>query len=277
MREKCYRQEVVNKALSFLGVTEGSAEHKQIIALYNSCTPHPRGHIMTASEPWCAAFVSAVAIACKTTDIIPVECSCAKLIEKAKEMGIWKEADNYTPKPADIILYDWQDSGKGDNKGAPDHVGIVEKVAGDTIVIIEGNYANAVKRRTLKVDGRFIRGYIVPAYDTTPLISVKEWQLAAIADGFSFPKYGADGEWGDECAGVARKAIIKRRLFYRYKNLTRLVQKALGITVDGKCGKETKAAIIAFQEKHGLTPDGEVGLNTWREILDIPEETKEGE
>ena len=61
-------------------------------------------------------------------------------------------------------MYDWQDSGSGDNTGAPDHVGIVEKVVGSTITIIEGNKGAAVARRTLAVNGRYIRGYCLPNY-----------------------------------------------------------------------------------------------------------------
>jgi hypothetical protein len=79
-------------------------------------------------------------------------------------MGIWVEADNHVPAPGDIIMYDWQDSGSGDNRGGSDHVGIVEKVSGNTITVIEGNYSNAVKRRTLQVNGRYIRGYCVPDF-----------------------------------------------------------------------------------------------------------------
>lgn len=61
-------------------------------------------------------------------------------------------------------MYDWQDTGKGDNTGGADHVGIVEKVVGNTITIIEGNKGEAVARRTLAVNGRYIRGYCLPDY-----------------------------------------------------------------------------------------------------------------
>ena len=99
--------------------------------------------------------------------------------------------------------------------------------------------------------------------------TVKEWQIAAIADGYKFPRYGADGMWGTECASVASKAIVKKRLIYTNKNLTRLVQKAVGVDVDGLCGKDTDAAIRAYQNKHSLVVDGQVGLNTWMKILHI--------
>ena len=36
---------------------------------------------------------------------------------------------------------------------------------------------------------------------------VKQFQTAAISDGFSFPKYGADGKWGSETESVARQAV----------------------------------------------------------------------
>ena len=104
---------------------------------------------------------------------------------------------------------------------------------------------------------------------TAAAISVREWQLAAIADGFTFPKYGADGKWGNECKAVASKAIVKKRDAYKYSNLTKLVQKAVGVTVDGLCGSKTDTAIRAYQQAHGLTVDGCVGLNTWKCILGV--------
>jgi hypothetical protein len=86
------------------------------------------------------------------------------MIEKAKSMGIWVENDAFVPQPGDCIMYDWDDSGKGENKNNPDHVGMVEKVSGKTITVIEGNYSDAVKRRNLTVNGKFIRGYITPKF-----------------------------------------------------------------------------------------------------------------
>ncbi len=89
------------------------------------------------------------------------------MVQGFQKLGRWKEDDSYTPAAGDIIFYDWQDSGSGDNTGAPDHVGIVEKVSGSTITVIEGNYTDSVKRRTLQVNGRYIRGYGLPAYNAS--------------------------------------------------------------------------------------------------------------
>ena len=97
---------------------------------------------------------------------------------------------------------------------------------------------------------------------------VLEWQKAAIADGFKLAS-GADGKWGKECEAVAKQAICKRRTTYKYKNLTKLVQKAVGVKVDGKFGKDTEAAVIKWQKLMGLTADGCVGLNTWKKILGV--------
>ena len=99
---------------------------------------------------------------------------------------------------------------------------------------------------------------------------VYEWQLAAVKDGFSFPRYGADGVWGEECAAVASKAIVEWRSDgYRNKTLTALVQNVVGAKADGLCGRKTDAAIRAWQRAHGLTVDGAIGIKSWRVMLQI--------
>lgn len=99
--------------------------------------------------------------------------------------------------------------------------------------------------------------------------TVLEWQKAAIADGFSFPQYGADGKWGSECESVARKAIVKKRSTYMYPNLTKIVQRAVGAKEDGMFGVDSWAKTTEYQKSKGLAVDGCVGINTWKKILGI--------
>lgn len=166
-----YASKVVEQARAWIGKKEADGTHKTIIDLYNAHTPLARSYKVKYTDSWCATFVSAVAIKLGYTKIIPTECSCQKMIDLFKSMGCWIENENRTPKAGDIIFYDWQDSGSGDNKGWSDHVGIVEKVSLGKITVIEGNYDNAVKRRTISVNGKNIRGYGVPRYDAEPVAS----------------------------------------------------------------------------------------------------------
>ena len=98
-------------------------------------------------------------------------------------------------------------------------------------------------------------------------VSVLDFQKAAIADGFKFAKYGADGKWGAETKAVTKKAIVKKRLTYKYKNLTKLVQGIVGVKTDGLCGKDTVAAIKVWQKKNALKVDGAFGPSCWEKLL----------
>jgi len=166
--------EIIRLAQSWLGIKEGSAEHKALVELYNSFLPHPRGYTMKVTDSWCAMTMACLAIKLGCTDILPVECGCGELIELCKQLGIWVEDDAYIPAPGDLIFYDWGDNGVGDNKGWPDHVGIVEKVAGNIITVIEGNYKDAVSRRTIGVNAMNIRGYAHPKYDPEEVSFIHE-------------------------------------------------------------------------------------------------------
>lgn len=168
MTEAEVRQKVLGFMQGWVGLKRADRSHAPIIDTYNGHKPLPRGYKVTYSDAYCATTVSAAAIKAGFTDIMPVECSCANLISEAQKRGIWQESDAYVPKPADEILYDWDDGANyaaTDNKGHPEHVGMVEKVAGNDITVIEGNMnGGVVGRRTIKVNGRYIRGYITPNY-----------------------------------------------------------------------------------------------------------------
>lgn len=155
---------VIEQAKAWIGRKESDGSHKEIINIYNNHRPLARGYKVKYTDSWCATFVSAVAIKCGCTDVIPTECGCEQMIELFKKSGTWVENENRTPKPGDIIFYDWADNGVGDNKGYSDHVGIVESVSGGKITVIEGNYSDGVGRRVIAVNGKGIRGYGVPKY-----------------------------------------------------------------------------------------------------------------
>lgn len=164
MTEKQIRAQVVATAEAWLGAKTGSAQHKEILKLYNSQRPLPRGTQMQENWAWCAVFVSAVALKLGYRDIMPTEMSCHQMILLYKQIGRWIENDAYVPAAGDVIFYDWQDNGVGDNTGTPDHVGIVTSCDGITIHVIEGNVNSEVGTRVLVVNGRFIRGFGIPDF-----------------------------------------------------------------------------------------------------------------
>ena len=252
-----YANKVVEQAKAWLGLKESDGSYKVILDTYNSQKKLPRGYKMTTADAWCATFVSAVAIKLGYTDIIPPECSCSKMIELLKKIGSFDENDARVPNPGDLLFYDWQDTtgDKGDCVGSVEHIGIVEKVVNGKITVIEGNYSESVKRRTLSVNGKYIRGYGVPKYDTATETqttqttkketmckveikqlskgdkgdTVKALQMLLIGNGVSCGKFGADGSFGND----------------------------------------TVVAVKAYQKKKGLEDDGIVGTNTWNKLLGI--------
>lgn len=189
--------EILKVAKSWIGKNEADGSFKYIIDIYNSHKPLARGHKLKYTDEWCAGTISALSIFCGYTDIIPTECGCQRMIELFKKMGCWIEDENRVPNPGDIIFYDWQDTGKGDCTGWSDHVGIVEKVVGKTIYIIEGNWNKAVSRKTLEVNAKFLRGYAVPKYDKEPAKASKTIKEVA--------QEVIDGKWGN---GSIRKANL---------------------------------------------------------------------
>lgn len=163
--EMALRQAFIAEAEKWLGCNEEDGSHKPIIDLYNSHEPLAQNYIVQYTDSWCATFVSAVAIQCDLTDIIPTECGCQRQIELFQNLDCWEEDDDYLPSPGDIIYYSTGGSKEsGDNKGWADHVGIVVSVESNTITTIEGNYGDKVTYRTIAVGDPLIRGYGLPNF-----------------------------------------------------------------------------------------------------------------
>lgn len=166
MTENEIRNNVLAIAKGWLGCKDSDGSHKKIIDVYNSHKPLARGYKVKYTDAWCSTYVSAVSIKAGLTDIFPTECGCEKHINLFKKLDSFIENDAYTPSPADVIFYDWEDNGVGDNTGSANHVGIVESVSNGVIKVIEGNMDGKVGYRNIKVNGKYIRGFGVPKYSS---------------------------------------------------------------------------------------------------------------
>ena len=295
-----YASKVVEIALGEVGYlekkTNSNLDSKTGNAGYNNWTKYARDLDATPNfynnkkngYAWCDMFVDWVLV-----KAFGVETAKKLLCQPSKSYGAgcyWsaKYYKNngrfYTsnPKPGDQIFF--YNSARNDVV----HTGLVYDVDRNYVYTVEGNTSSTsgvvangggVFCKKYSLNYARIYGYGRPAYDAEPVNNnkpittyaptVKEWQQAAIRDGFKFPKYGADGEWGNECVSVAKKAIVKKRATYTNKNLTKIVQKVVGVAADGLCGKNTDVAIRNWQRANGLEADGQVGLNTRKQMLKV--------
>lgn len=217
-----YVSEIVKLAQSWIGKKESDGSHKEIVDIYNAHNPLARGYAVKYTDSWCATFISALAIKLGYTDIIPTECGCQQMIELLKKIGCWVENDAYVPSSGDIVFYDWQDNGAGDNNGWSDHVGIVETVSGNYAVIIEGNYNDGVGRRTIQINGRYIRGYGVPKFDEEVVAETKPTERLSLDE---IAKEVIAGKWK---SGEERKKMLTEA-GYDYDEVRIRVNQLLGV------------------------------------------------
>lgn len=259
MTENELREKVVEKAVQWLGRNEANGSHKEIIDVYNEIRPLPRGYRMKYTDPWCAAFVSAVAQALGLTHIIFPECGCDAMI------ALYKAAGRYTAResgiviqPGDLIFYDWN------KDGSSDHVGIIIEITASGYRVIEGNKSDSVSTRTVLRNYNLIRGFGLPNYaaeadeeedDGMDEIPVEE--TAAPEESFELTHHVL--RRGD---GMGTRLDLREEV----RSIQRLL-KALGFDLgrwgtDGEFGDCTKQAVIAFQRSVRLPASGEVDRNT---------------
>lgn len=213
---------------------------------------------MTYGDPWCAAFPSAVSFEYDMLDTILPECGCDAMIEEYKAIGRWREADDYSPSIGDLVMYDWDDNGVGDNVGSADHVGFVYAKSGTLMTIIEGNISDSVDFRILSENGKHIRGYCLPNYaakaralnaETTDIggVDVNSTSKAPAVRTLNLGMVGAD-------VGVMQSIL----------ELNDCDCGEHGI--DGEFGDDTLKALIKYQRKKHLEADGVCGSDTWAEL-----------
>lgn len=152
------RKIAVQKAASMKG------QREEVIKLYNTFLPHPRGYIVKDSDQACATYVSAVYIGLSWTCLVPPECAAWRLYKNMEALGCSFWGSNRTPIEGDLIFF-----GVGTSVSKIDHVGIVDHVDGDTIyfwdirsTVMLHSYKPGAKS-SIKAYG-YILGYGLPDY-----------------------------------------------------------------------------------------------------------------
>lgn len=252
-------KDVLDIARSWIGYSESNGKHKEILKVYNGHKPLARGYKMKASDAWCDAFVSACAIKAGAVDIIGTEVGCENHIAIFKKKGIWIEDGSIKPQVGDIILFNWDDSTQS-NDGAADHIGIVEQQYGNTIVCIEGNYNNAVGRRTINVGWGYIRGFARPKYDaaTEPVAAAKKKSIDTIANEV------IRGAWGN---GILRKNALTKA-GYDYAAVQKKVEEKLAAST------KKSVTVIAKEVIQGKWGNGTARINALKRAGYNPSEVQ---
>lgn len=229
-------QDVLNVMRGWLGYSEYNGKFKQIIDLYNSVRPLPRGYAVKYTDEWCDTTVSAAGIKAGAQDLIGRECGCEQHINIFKKLGIWIEDGTVVPKPGYIILYNWGDYSQPNN-GVADHIGIVESVSGRTITVIEGNKNMSVERRSIPVGWGYIRGYAAPKYGTS---TVKPPQ----APNKTITEIAQDVIKGVYGNGDTRKNAIES-MGYNYDEVQKEVNRILKGETTGGSGSSVKYTVVS--------------------------------
>ena len=147
---------MINTARQYIGINE--FQKKQLMDYYNSkvypLIDNDRKYKIQPNDNWCAMFCSVIAHKIgRTKDNFPFEVSVFYMTRNAKRMGIFT-TDLNKAQVNDLVVYDW----KAD--GTLNHVGILQEIGTDYIKVLEGNYSNTVKVRTVKMPNSEVYGYI---------------------------------------------------------------------------------------------------------------------
>ena len=147
---------MINTARQYLGINE--FQKKQLMDYYNNAVypliDKDRKYKIQPNDNWCAMFCSVIAHKIgRTKDNFPFEVSVFYMSRNAKRMGIFT-TDLNKAQVNDLVIYDW----KAD--GTLNHVGILQEIGTDYIKVLEGNYSNTVKVRTVKMPNSEVYGYI---------------------------------------------------------------------------------------------------------------------
>lgn len=201
----------------------------------------------TGAYAWCVVFLSWCADQAKLSKAIPKENNVGDMMKYYQDLGRYYPRDDRCPQAGDLIFF---------RTSAGRHIGLVVASDGKRVATVEGNTSNAVKLRDYSLSDSTILGWGVPDYEGCTKDADKPTEKEELAL--------MELRQGDR--GEAVRAL-QIRLLYEGYNLGSYGKKKDG--ADGEFGSKTQAAVLDYQSKHGLTPDGIAGVQTLSKIYGL--------
>lgn len=247
MNEQELRKRVCAVAKSHIGRREADGSHRAIIDSYNRIRPLPRGYAMSYSDPWCAAFVSAVGAEAGADKAVFPECPCPAMLQKYIQSG--RRVDkSAVPAPGDIVMY---------GEKEPTHVGIITGVSGGTLSTVEGNLGDSVSARSVQKGDSRILCFCRPDY--VALAADGGQSLPTMAKNRFAPKpmrYLQQGDRGEDVRSM--QTLLMLRGF------------SVGADgADGDFGTNTAKALRGFQQSRRLETDGVFGAESLAALWEV--------
>lgn len=148
-------KKIIETAKKYLGIRD----HSILVDYYNAycyqLVDSNRRYRMKYTDDWCMMFCSVIAdIVGYDKDNFPYEVSVYYAVQKARELGLYS-TDQTTLRLGDMVIYDWG------YRGGYNHVGFITEITDSHLKVIEGNYSNTVKIRTVKRSSKALQGFIL--------------------------------------------------------------------------------------------------------------------
>ena len=159
------------------------------------------------------------------------------------------------PKVGDQVFFQ--------SDGEIGHTGIVIEVTDSTIVTVEGNASNQVKKNTYNRSNSYIAGYGHPLYgedDASPVVSPPKEETPIVTDCEVVLPQLKNGTEGSAVKNA--QTLLIARGYYCGGRIVSGRE-----TADGEFGPATEKSVKNFQGTRNLTNDGVIGAETWKALL----------
>lgn len=164
------RDKVLSVCAEHLGIGEPTGDDK-FIDWFNKNVLKTWSFAMNVA--WCSIFVTYAGVhGGLTGNDFPLTANCDDGMNWFKNRKQWKDGaaygGSYIPKKGDVVYYS-----QTHNQNDSTHVGWCKSCDGTLMVVVEGNYSNMVKERTIYLSDPYILGYGIinyPDENGTPVV-----------------------------------------------------------------------------------------------------------